>query len=93
MIQVTTISEDDPMVFDVVINDNRSKSQHRVRMKKNTYTQLTNNQVTPKQCVEAAFNFLLDREPKESILASFDISVITMYFSDFEQLLPEYFPS
>jgi hypothetical protein len=30
--------------------------------------------------IEAAFRFLLAREPKESILARFDVSVISRYF-------------
>ena len=29
-----------------------------------------------KRCIEAAFQFLLDREPKESILRRFDVTVI-----------------
>ena len=42
------------------------------------------------RCVEAAFHFLLDREPKESILARFDISVVSHYFPEFEHELPRY---
>jgi len=30
---------------------------------------------TPERCLEAAFRFLLDREPKESILRRFDVTV------------------
>jgi hypothetical protein len=43
-----------------------------------------------RHCIEAAFRFLLDREPKESILARFDVSVIQRYFADFERELPRY---
>ena len=43
---------------------------------------------TPELCIEAAFRFLLDREPKESILRWFDITVICRYFPDFERELP-----
>ena len=35
--------------------------------------------------VRACFRFLLDREPKESILREFDIDVIEGYFPGFEQ--------
>jgi hypothetical protein len=41
----------------------------------------------------AAFRFLLEREPKESILARFDVSVIARYFPEFERELPRYLPS
>ncbi len=30
------------------------------------------------------FDFLLEREPKESILRSFDLSVVSSFFSDYE---------
>ena len=45
---------------------------------------LTAGKHTPERCVEVAFRFLLDREPKESILARFDLSVITRYFPEYE---------
>jgi len=45
---------------------------------------------TPERCIEAAFQFLLDREPPESILQRFDIAVISNYFPEFERELPNY---
>jgi hypothetical protein len=42
------------------------------------------------RCLEAAFRFLLDREPKESILGQFDVKVISSYFPEFERELPRY---
>ena len=35
---------------------------------------LTAGKHTPERCLEAAFRFLLDREPKESILRRFDVT-------------------
>jgi hypothetical protein len=55
-----------------------------------TGKQLTPGKHTPERCLEAAFSFLLDREPKESILARFDMSGISHYFPEFEQELPGY---
>ena len=40
--------------------------------------------------IEAAFRFLLDREPKQSILPEFDFTVIASYFPEFEAELPRY---
>ena len=40
--------------------------------------------------IEAAFFFLLDREPKESILGRFDVTIIARYFPEFERELPTY---
>ena len=44
----------------------------------------------PEACVEAALRFLLDREPKESILPQFDIRVIQRYFPEFEREIGGY---
>jgi len=44
----------------------------------------------PATLVRAAFLFLLDREPKEAILARFDVSVISRYFPEFDRELPRY---
>jgi hypothetical protein len=59
-------------------------------MSRDTYRRLSGGKHTPERCLEAAFRFLLDREPKESILARFDIAVISRYFPEFERELPRY---
>ena len=40
--------------------------------------------------LEASFRFLLDREPKESIMGRFDLSVISRYFPDYESTIADY---
>jgi hypothetical protein len=44
----------------------------------------------PEHCIEAAFQFLLDREPQEPILRRFDITAISRYFPEFERELARY---
>ena len=39
--------------------------------------------------IEASFEFLLAREPKESILRRFDLAVIERYFPDYPQKIRE----
>lgn len=39
----------------------------------------------PEDLVRRSFEFLLAREPKESILRSFDLPVIGRYFADYER--------
>ena len=39
--------------------------------------------------VRESFRFLLDREPKESILREFKLSVITRYFPDYERAIAQ----
>lgn len=39
---------------------------------------------------EAAFRFLLDREPASAIMARFDLMTISRYFPEFEARLADY---
>ena len=89
MIEVTRTSDGDPLEFEVTVRDQRGESRHHVTMDRSTAARLT-GQHTPEQCMEAAFRFLLDREPKESIMARFDITVISRYFPEFDERLGEY---
>jgi hypothetical protein len=38
----------------------------------------------PSNLVRRSFDFLLEREPKESILATFDLGVISRYYPEYE---------
>jgi hypothetical protein len=91
MIEVKCTSEGDPLEFDVAVREGKGESRHRVTMTRATWQRLTSGKQTPERCVEAAFSFLLDREPKESILGRFDVAVIARYFPEFERTLPRYF--
>jgi hypothetical protein len=51
---------------------------------------LTAGEHMPERGLEAAFRFLLDREPKESILKRFDVTAISRYFPEFEREMPRY---
>jgi len=80
-----------PYEFAVTIRDGQGETRHHVTLPRETWTRLTAGKEAPDRCVEAAFRFLLDREPKEAILARFEITVISRYFPDFEQSLVRYF--
>jgi hypothetical protein len=90
MIQVQRTGEGDPLEFEVVVRDGKSETRHHVTMTQETSERLTAGKHTPERCLEGAFEFLLDREPKESILNRFDVTVISRYFPDFERELPRY---
>lgn len=85
MIEVERKPGEEPMVFNVVISDTAGSTKHRVTLADATYQKLTAGKVTPDECVEAAFKFLLERESKSDILPSFDINVINMSFPSFER--------
>jgi len=90
MIKVRRVSEGDPPDFEVVVQDGKGETRHRVSMSREMYERLTVGKYSQERCLEAAFCFLLDREPKESILGRFDVTVISRYFPEFERELPRY---
>lgn len=88
-ISVTRVSDDDRLAFDVCVQEGKSETRHRVTVSQADYERLGDG-ATAEAFVVAAFRFLLDREPKEAILARFDVSVIARYFPEFEKRLPAY---
>ncbi len=90
MIQVRRAGKGDPLEFEVIVREGKGETRHEVTMSRETCERLTAGKGTPERCLEAAFRFLLDREPKESILGLFDVTVISRYFPEFERELPSY---
>jgi hypothetical protein len=90
MIEVRRVGDGGALNFEVVVREGKGETRHHVTMSEVESQQVTAGKHTPERCIEAAFRFLLDREPKESILARFDISVVSHYFPEFEQELPRY---
>ena len=82
--------EDERAVFSVTVSDSAGVTHHRVTLSDETYQRLTAGKVTPSECIDAAFRFLLEREAKSDILPSFDISVIQLQFSNFEKEFGNY---
>ena len=90
MIKVERACDGDPLEFVVIVRAGNGERRHHVTMARATSKRLTMGTHTPERCIEAAFQFLLDREPPESILQRFDIAVISNYFPEFERELPNY---
>jgi hypothetical protein len=90
MIQIRRAEGSDPLTFEVTVRDANGETSHHVTMARETCERLSAGGHTPEQCIDAAFRFLLDREPPQSILRRFDVTVISRYFPDFEQKLPSY---
>jgi hypothetical protein len=90
MIKVKRLSDGDPLKFEVIVREGKGETCHHVTMAQATCDRLTAGKHAPERCLEAAFRFLLDREPKESILGHFDVTIISRYFPGFEQELPRY---
>ena len=69
-------------VFVVTVAGNATTT-HTVTIADQSLNDLADDNTTKTQLLEFSFNFLLDREPNTSILSSFDIDVISKYFSDY----------
>jgi hypothetical protein len=73
----------EPMRFLVVVRDAGSSTEHDVTVTGSDLDRLGAGR-SPEAFVRACFEFLLGREPKESILRSFDVGLIGRYFPEFE---------
>ena len=78
-VSIRKLSDD---VFEVTVTKT-STTTHTVTVTDQSLTDLTDEIATKAQLLEFSFNFLLERESNTSILSSFDINVISKYFSDY----------
>ena len=85
------VAPDDPLIFEVTLREGKSETRHRVSLSRQDHARLGAG-ASGEAVIAAAFRFLLAREPKEAILARFDVNVISRYFPEFEQTLPRYLP-
>jgi hypothetical protein len=69
----------------VTVKEGDSQTRHQVTLKKSDYERLTGGEASPETLVIESFRFLLEREPKESILRSFELTVISRYFPEYER--------
>ena len=71
--------------FLVEVGNNEDKIEYSVTLDKDYWEKLTDSRKGPAELVEKSFEFLLAREPKESILREFNLRVISNYFPEYEQ--------
>ena len=70
--------------FQVTIEEGRSPSSHTVTLTPEYHQKLTGGKLSAEELVRLSFDFLLERESKESILTEFDLPVIGRYFPEYE---------
>ena len=75
----------DEFKFRVRVAESGSETTHEVTVSANDYAKLAAGKIEPEELVRRSFEFLLEREPKESILSRFDLSVISRYFPEYER--------
>jgi hypothetical protein len=70
--------------FAVLVREKETQSQHLVTLDDVYYHLLTQGKITKEDLIRKSFQFLLERESKESILHSFNLQVIKQYFPEYE---------
>jgi hypothetical protein len=68
----------------VQVRENGTATRHSVLVTDEAVSRLGAGR-TPEQLVRRSFEFLLQREPKESILPSFALTEIARYFPEYER--------
>lgn len=84
-ITVEKSERNDSYDLQVTVKEGQSETNHKVTLKRSDYERLAGGEVSPEALVTESFRFLLEREPKESILRSFDLTVISRYFPEYER--------
>jgi hypothetical protein len=68
----------------VKVGDNPGATRHEVSVRADEVQRLGSG-ATVDQLVRASFEFLLEREPRESILRAFNLPMIGSYFPEYER--------
>lgn len=83
-IEVVAKPSADGWISHVVLRGGPRAMQYRVRVPREAWQRLTRGHAPVEDLVRASFEFLLEREPPESILQAFEITVISRYFPEYE---------
>jgi len=70
--------------FRVEVSEGQSRTTHRVTVRRDHRLRYGGD-APAERLLEESFRFLLEREPKESILQAFDLPVIEEYFPEYPE--------
>ena len=82
-VDVDAVATADGWLCAVTVHDG-DETRHQVHVSGGDLARLAPGASDPTDLVLASFGFLLEREPKASILRSFDLAEIGRYFPDYE---------
>jgi hypothetical protein len=71
--------------FVVLVREKETQSQHLVTLDDAYYHLLTQGKIAKEDLIRKSFQFLLEREEKESILSTFNLQIIKRYFPEYEE--------
>lgn len=83
-IDVSCVTATDGWLCQVTVVEGGSETPHSVTLTRADFQRLTSGGGTPDALVRRSFEFMLAREPKESILKSFALPDIGRYFPEYE---------
>jgi hypothetical protein len=81
MIEVRSLGGDQ---YEVKVSGKIETTQ-KVTLTEADRVRLAGEDVAAEKVIEESFRFLLEREPNTSILASFDLPIISRYFPEYER--------
>lgn len=84
-IEVEELEPGETSGFRVTVRDGDSASTHEVTLVESDAFRLASGYASEGDFVRECFAFLLEREPKEQILARFDVRDISRYFPEFDR--------
>jgi len=64
--------------------------EYNVGLDEEYWQDLTGGKIAKEELIKKSFEFLLEREPKESILSRFNLRIINQYFPEFEEEIRTY---
>lgn len=82
-LSVACIAEPDGWRCEVRVGDDAAATDHLVILDRDTLLQLAPGGASPEDLVLESFRFLIEREPREAIMRSFELPVISRYFADY----------
>ena len=80
-------------IFRVQITEGGTSTEHQMTVEKSDHRRLSPPDLEPEELVRGSIRFLLEREPKESILTEFDLTTIGDYFPEYENEISRYLES
>ena len=84
-IDLSCVTAADGWLCQVMVADHGTETRHSFTFTRADFQRLASSGETPESLVRRSFDFLLEREPKESILKSFTLPDVGRYFPEYER--------
>ena len=81
------VEKQDENTFRVTVEESGSSSTHTVTLDDKYHKKLTGGVISKEDLIKKSFEFLLERESKESIMSKFDLTIINKFFPEYESFI------